>query len=186
MGLMPGKPLGFEKWIRSMLANLAVFPITAFIFVLARLFIDLFSTYKDATGQFVPPLVGQPNIVGFLGVLIAFGLLLMTPTILAQLQEGLKVLGNKYGGAAIGGLIAAGAAAPKALTGTMWKKGWQKAGTHQDAGILRQWAAGPKAAERDDMVGKDGHPGRVVNTIRKWRNKLNKYDNRGGGSSGHA
>lgn len=183
MGLLPGRPLGFEKWMRSMLANLAVFPLTAFIFVLGRLFIDLFSTYQDqaVTPQtFVPPLVGQPNIVGYLGVLIAFGLLLMTPTILAQLQEALKVPGNKYGGQAIGGLISAGAAAPKALTKGILKKGWQKETEYQDAGILRRWAIGNKVSS-DNQV---GQPGEARNKFTNWTRKMRNNwfgRNRGGG-----
>jgi hypothetical protein len=169
MGLLPGNPLGIEKWLRSMLANLAVFPLTAFIFVLARLFIDLFNTADDK--QFIPPLVGQPNIVGFMGVLIAFGLLLMTPTVLVQLQEALKVPGNKYGGAAIGGFIAAGAAGPKALTGTMWKHATRPAKLHEhDAGWLRQMAAG--GGQRQEY-------GAVRNWIQKQRGKLVKFNAKG-------
>jgi hypothetical protein len=170
MGLMPGqnKTLGFEKWLRSMVANLAVFPLTAFMFVLGRLFLDLFSAQTGPAGTlptqtgaaggtiFITPLIGQPNISGFLGVLIAFGLLLMTPTLLVQLQEALKVPGNKYGGAAIGGLIAAGAAAPKALYQNQWKRAWQHEDAYHNAGFMRSTALGKGVGEHKNTPGIKG------------------------------
>src|SRR5207245_1411367 len=104
---------------------------------------------------------------GLLGWIIAFGILLMTPSLLTQLQEALKVPGNKYGGAAISGAVAAGAAVPKAVTGAMWKKSIQRGNEHQDAGWLRRVAAG--GGERQEY-------GKVRNWIQRTRGKINKYD----------
>jgi hypothetical protein len=149
LGLLPGKPYGFEKWLRSMVANLAVFPLTAWLFVIARLFIDLFQDDKDT--QFIPPLVFQPHL-GIWGIMLAFGVLLMTPTILSMLQEALKVPGTKYG-SAIGAGIGAGAAMPKAATGAMWARATRRAkyGEH-DAGWLRQKFAGPGVTAADQAA----------------------------------
>jgi len=139
LGLLPGKPYGFEKWLRSMLANLAVFPLTAFMFVIGRLFIELFQgTTPD---QFIPPLVFQPNL-GVWGVMLAFGTLMMTPTLLTQLQEALKVPGSKHGAAIKEGL-GAGAAVPRAVTGAMWNRTMRRAKLHEyDAGWGRGIVAG--------------------------------------------
>lgn len=180
MGLLPGKPLGFEKWLRSMVANLAVFPVTAFVFVLARLFVELFNNKSAAAAAagdsaiaagtpdyFIAPLIGNPNILGLMGWLIAFGLLLMSPTMLAVLQESLKVTGTKHG-AAIGAGLAAGAAMPKAGFGAAWNHATRKFKPYEhEAGWLRKFAAG-KAVDPS----KTGFRGWMVNRTRKWRQQL--------------
>lgn len=182
MGLLPGKPLGFEKWLRSMVANLAVFPLTAFIFVLARLFVDLFR--GAGPDRFIPPLVGNPNIVGLMGWIIAFGLILMSPTLLAMLQESLKVTGTKYG-SAIGAGLAAGAAAPKAAFGSAWSHATRKAKLHEhDAGWLRQIAAGkPVGPNAPDF--RLTSPSTYRTGIQRLRNKLYKFDSSGSPRGGH-
>ncbi len=188
MGLLPGKPLGFEKWLRSMVANLAVFPVTAFVFVLARLFVELFnnkSTAAAAAGDsaiaagtpdyFIAPLIGNPNILGLMGWLIAFGLLLMSPSMLAILQESLKVTGTKHG-AAIGAGLAAGAAVPRAAFGAMWNHGTRNAKLHEhDAGWLRRVAAG-KGAETGDPNFSWGNRQSYVPAMKRLRYKLVKFN----------
>jgi hypothetical protein len=126
MGLLPGKPLGFEKWFRSLFVNLATFPAVALMIMLAKIFLDIYTgvgqtatpdqaNHIDPNTNFIPPLVGNPNMRNF-GVLVAFGILLMTPTILNMLRESLKVPGTKHG-SAIGAGLAAGAAVPGAIAG---------------------------------------------------------------------
>ncbi len=102
LGLLPSRPLGFQKWLRSFFANIAVFPITAFVLVGARLMIDLYK--NDLADKFVPPLVGTPVGANF-GVLMAFGALLITPSLQQILKDKLGVKGI-----ASPGLIAAGLA----------------------------------------------------------------------------
>lgn len=179
LGLLPGKPYGFEKWLRSMLANLAVFPLTAFLFVIGRLFIELFQgTTPD---QFIPPLVFQPNL-GVWGVMLAFGILLMTPTMLAQLQEALKVPGTKYG-SAIGAGIASGAQLPKAGFGALWVHATRRTRLHEhDAGWLRSIAAGggqSTAAFQNNKFAQKTGIAWLAKTVQKQRAKLYKFDSKG-------
>lgn len=107
-GLLPSKPMGFENWLRRLFVNIAVFPLTAFLIVGARLLMDVYDSDKSL---FVPPLVGNPNAVNF-GTLLAFGALLMAPHIQTILQEkmGVKGIGSP-------GLIAAGLAGGAAVVG---------------------------------------------------------------------
>lgn len=113
-GLLPGKPLGFDKWMRRMFVHLAVFPAVAVLLVVASIMMTIFK--NPTTGTFVPPLIGQPNMSGF-GSLLAFALILMAPTLLEVLKENLHAA-SKGGQIAAGGVargISGGAAAPKGL-----------------------------------------------------------------------
>jgi hypothetical protein len=108
-GLLPGRPLGFEKWMRAMFANLAVFPLTVSVFVAAAVFMELFQGGADTVNQFIPPLVGNPNMPAF-GSILAFGMLMTAPKFLDILKESMKAQGNKHAGGAILKGVAAGAA----------------------------------------------------------------------------
>ena len=113
-GLLPGKPLGFDKWLRRMFVHLAVFPAVACLLVVASVLMNIFN--NAGTGAFVPPLVGQSNMSGF-GSLLAFAVILMAPTLLEVLKENLHAT-SKGGQIAAGGFvrgISGGAAAPKGL-----------------------------------------------------------------------
>ena len=119
MGLIPGRPLGFENWMRNLFANMAVFPLTAFLFVAARVFLDAFnvqdSTRVNPNSSFIPPLVGNPNMEVF-GTLLAFGVVLMAPGLLDLLKEKMKAQGTKIGGlaaASMGAAVGAATAVPK-------------------------------------------------------------------------
>ncbi|HSA84469.1 MAG TPA: hypothetical protein VLF20_06330, partial [Patescibacteria group bacterium] len=119
MGLLPKKPLGFEKWIRVLFANLAVFPATAFLIVFARVLTDKFN--GNVNDIYVPPLVGDPES-GYLGGLIAFAILLATPSILDTLREKLGVPPSKAFQGAVQ-TFQAGRRAP----GALGKKAWEGA-----------------------------------------------------------
>ena len=108
-GLLPTKPMGFESWLRRFFVNIAVFPLTAFIFIAARLLLDLYKT--KSPDQFVPPLVGNPSSTDF-GALMAFGVILIAPTIQTILREkmGVKNIGTP-------GIVAAGIAGGAAVVG---------------------------------------------------------------------
>lgn len=123
LGLVPGRPLGFEKWFRLIFANLAAFPLVAFILVFARVVVE--SVQKDPTvpvnptAIFVPPLVGNPNANAF-GVLLALGAILIAPTIPGMIRERMKVGQGKFGTTIAAGLgIATGIAAAPATKA--WK-----------------------------------------------------------------
>jgi hypothetical protein len=108
-GLLPSKPMGFENWLRRLFVNIAVFPLTAFLIVAARLLMDLYNADKPL---FVPPLVGNPQTGLNFGAIMAFGALLITPHLQVILQEkmGVKGIGSP-------GLIGAGIAGGAAVLG---------------------------------------------------------------------
>ncbi len=109
-GLLPSKPMGFENWLRRFFVNIAVFPLTAFLLVGARVLMDVYDRAATAN-QFIPPLVGHNTALNF-GSLLAFGAILITPHIQTILQEkmGVKGIGSP-------GLVAAGMAAGSAVVG---------------------------------------------------------------------
>lgn len=116
-GLLPKRPLGFEKWIRVYFANLAIFPAVVFILVGARVLNELFAAAGD-TPRFVPPLIGEPS-TGSFGAIIEFGMVLMAPQLLSLIREKLSVPPTKQTGAAMqtfnAGRAAAGTPAKQAL-----------------------------------------------------------------------
>ena len=117
-GLLPKKPLGFEKWLRAYFANLAIFPATAFILVGARVFHEIFNT--TAQYRFVPPLIGNPATGNF-GMIVEFAMILIAPHLLGLIREKLGTPPVKQLGAAAAtfsaGRAAAGAPAKKAIAG---------------------------------------------------------------------
>jgi hypothetical protein len=131
-GLLPTKPLGFESWLRALFVNLATFPVTAFVIVAARLLMDIYNTDSRL---FVPPLVGNPNAVNF-GTILAFGALLVAPSLNLILKEkmGVKGIGSP-------GLVAAGIAGGAAAVGGP-VSGWMKHLNRRDS---RGQAAGALA-----------------------------------------
>jgi uncharacterized membrane protein YgcG len=113
-GLLPSKPMGFENWLRRLFVNVAIFPITAWLFVIARLLMDLYD--KDPANQFIPPLVGNPSTTNF-GAVLAFGVILIIPHMQVILQEkmGVKGIGSPglIGAAITQGRAVAGAPATR-------------------------------------------------------------------------
>ena len=119
-GLIPGRPLGFEKWLRIMFANLAAYPLCAFILVFGRVMMDAATPNPDPHSVFVPPLIGNPNVQSF-SVFIGFGAIMIAPTIPAMIKERMKAKGQgNYGKTVAAGLgFAAGVAT------TPGKKTWE-------------------------------------------------------------
>lgn len=134
-GILPQKPLGFEVWLRSLFANLAIFPATAFLFVGARILKDLYNDDKtqpvamgiqqaqqvlgasDPSGSvlaakdfFIPPLAGHPLAPDF-GALIAFGAILAAPSLQGLIRDKLKVPNAGSGKIMAAGLVAGAATA---------------------------------------------------------------------------
>lgn len=142
-GLLPGRPLGLEKWVRLEFAHLAPFPVVAGDLVFAKILIDSYpSTKFTPDSVFVPPLIGNPNMDGF-GILLAFGLILIAPGIPDIIKEKMKVPPGKLGGRVQGG-IAAGAAVTGGAAGAGWKRMTRRFDpeTGKEAGALRQLAYG--------------------------------------------
>lgn len=161
-GLLPNKPLGVGVWLRSLFANLALFPATAFLFVGARILKDLYDTplasaasvgvAQAAPEKFIPPLTGHPLASDF-GALLAFGALLTAPALQGILREKMKIPNVGSGKIVAAGLVA-GAAAPKAFGGAVWKRTTRKenAAYNQEEGILRSMLAGKQGTRRYKFV----------------------------------
>ena len=87
-GLVPGSKIGFSAWFRDLVANLAAFPATLILFLLARVIIDAFGpTQKDI---FVAPLIGNPSQLGQIASLIGLGIILITPEVVKIAKNVLK------------------------------------------------------------------------------------------------
>jgi hypothetical protein len=119
LGLIPGRPMGFEKWLRIEFANLAVFPVVAFLLVFARVIKDAIPNAAAQT-VFVPPLVGNQNLSTF-SDLMAFGAILLAPTIPDLIRSQLKAKSQNNLGAAVAGTALAGAAAFSAPGKRIWE-----------------------------------------------------------------
>jgi len=96
-GLFPGSPAGFGGWFREMLANLASFPVTIGMFLLGKVFIDVFS--HATTAPFVPPLIGNFANTNLFGSLIGLGIILMTPQVVNMMKDLIKSPQFKYSSA---------------------------------------------------------------------------------------
>jgi len=138
MGLLPGKPLGFEKWIRRVFANMAIFPATAILIILASYLMTAFNNTSSANGVFVPPLVGNPNLGNF-GSILAFGILLTAPGLLNILRQSLHAAGAQGSAASltISNAMATGAAPAKGLGQKAWQQAFGKNPYTQKVGFGR-------------------------------------------------
>lgn len=100
--LIPGSPISAIGWLRDLIANLAVFPATIAIFLLAKVFMDQFGTGDPAT-LFAPPMVGDRGSPEAIGAIIGLGMILMTPNLLTIIKTALKA--PKGGPSSLGALI---------------------------------------------------------------------------------
>jgi hypothetical protein len=111
-GILPGgEKIGFQAWIRDMVANLAVFPVTLAMLMLGKLFVDGFGPTQ--TTDFVPPLIGNPGSQNMIGSLLGVGIILITPEVLKMTKAAFKA--PKFDIAPIGKMLGVGAGT---LTGT--------------------------------------------------------------------
>lgn len=121
LGLIPGRPMGFEKWLRIIFANLAVFPLVAFLLVFARVITDLVPQGNNTPNSFfVPPLVGNPNLTTFAD-LMGFGAILLAPSVPDIIKERMKATGQAKYGATIAAGIGLGTAAATAPGRKVWE-----------------------------------------------------------------
>ena len=105
MGALPGRGGGLSTWIRGLLSNLAVFPTTIVMFILASIFIQ--STTPAGT-EWVPPLIGGTSMDG-VKALIGLGMILLTPQVAQMMNDAFKPAPFPYG-VAIGQAVGAGPA----------------------------------------------------------------------------
>lgn len=111
--IVPGSSISATGWLRDIVSNLAAFPVTIFMFLLGRVFIDAFGTADKAT-QFVPPLIGNRASTEAIGALIGLGIILMTPNVVNMLKAALKAPKVETG---LGAAVGVGVGGPGALVG---------------------------------------------------------------------
>lgn len=87
VGILPGASgLGFEKWIRHLMANISVFPVVVGMYLIANSLIHSFG----GANSFTPPLVGNPSQSDAIGALIALGFILSTPQAISTTRNAFK------------------------------------------------------------------------------------------------
>ena len=87
LGAIPGNQ-AFANWIKNLVANLIVFPLTAALLIIASLLSGYTSTQSEGTPLWSPPIVG---VTGYgTTALISLGILLSIPTIVNGLKESFK------------------------------------------------------------------------------------------------
>ncbi len=85
LAIVPKSKFTFTSWIKDMIANLAVFPMVIGIFVIAKIFIDAFSTGVGNGELFAPPLVGLGSLndgANTMQGIIGLGFIFMAPSLL--------------------------------------------------------------------------------------------------------
>lgn len=107
LGLIPGSSYGFGKWLRGVIAQLAVFPAAAVLLVMASVIASDPAVNTPGSGVFIPPLIGNPNIADNMGAIIAFGFIIVTPNLLDMLREALQAPASKNSGLVTAGIAAA-------------------------------------------------------------------------------
>lgn len=143
LGLMPNSSLGFSRWIRTIIANLTVFPAAVLMIIIARIVLDLYGRGPEgsvATGTFVTPLIGNPSLNAF-GPLLALGILLITPELLNTIRDALKTPPSKLGSVAAGGFMA-GYGPGTAPIRYPWNRLTAMGGNGISSGWLRRKAVG--------------------------------------------
>ncbi len=106
-GLFPGSQISFNTWVRDIVANLAAFPATIAIFLLAKVFMD---TIPSAKSSFAPPLIGNPGDYKSFAALIGLGIILVTPNIVHMIKAALKA--PKLDLSSVGQAVGIGASYP--------------------------------------------------------------------------
>ncbi len=117
-GIFPGENNGFMGWLKTMIANLAVFPATLFMMLLGETFALQFG--RSGGSPFVPPLIGAAH-PELLGPLIFLGMLFMIPSISELIQAAIKAPQGKSGAAIA---HSAGAGNPMAMLGQVGSIGY--------------------------------------------------------------
>ena len=141
-GLLPGRPMGFEKWMRQIFAHLIPFPLVAWMLTFAFVLSFEYSNKPDPNTMFIPPLVGNPSMNNF-GVLLAFGLILLTPGIPDIIKQKMKVPPGGMG-AIIHGNLAGGTKVGMKAGEKGWARSVRRANEEKgiNAGFLRQFGYG--------------------------------------------
>lgn len=87
LGLFPGASLSFGTWMREIISDLAVFPATIVLFLMARVFMDQFASAEAA---FAPPMIANFADPKAFSSLIGMGMVLLTPAMLDKIKDAIK------------------------------------------------------------------------------------------------
>jgi len=141
-GVLPGGRGGFGPWFRSLLSNLAAFPLVLFLFSIGRLIQQNFENPANA-GGFVPPFIGDrdPGDMSAFASLIGLGFILIMPEALNIAKQTLNAPDFKIAGAA-GRAIGTGTE----VVGSPFKATWK-----QLTEVRRDGSRGPLAAFATDL-----------------------------------
>jgi hypothetical protein len=97
-GAFPGSH-AFEGWIKNLIANIAVFPITAIMLLIGSIIVKYSS--QGTTKLWGPPMLNPSGSNGMLGI-IGLGVLFAIPSVVGSLKEAMKTkspVGMGIGGA---------------------------------------------------------------------------------------
>lgn len=142
MGILPGSTLGFGAWMRAIIVNLLAFPSVIALYLLARFFAVSNSPYSyeqainTQYNPFLPPLISNPSLLNNVGLLIAFGLVMLTPEMVQILRDKLNAKPNPYVAPAVQRGFSVGASASSAFTGAFIGRSFAVKG-----GVPIGWAA---------------------------------------------
>lgn len=151
LGVFPGSTVDFMRWIRFMVAHLAVFPATLGLFLMAKAFTVSFA--GDTGNAFFPPFIGNPGDPKSLNAFIGLAFLMLAPTLLDLIRDVLKSKPSPHT-AAIGKGLASGQAPVAAAGGFAWGKLTAPGTPHGvPSGWLRRKAFGEET-NRPGIIGK--------------------------------
>lgn len=164
-GLFPGSKLGFVPWLRHIAAHLAVYPVTIGIFLLALFLINSFAQNDnlckpdEQCGVFVPPLIGNPasvhvnedgsvtSDVNGIGALIAFGFIMLAPTVLEITRSALQAPTSPYT-KEIGAGFGRGFILPTAIGGAIGSQLWKRRSDGSAGGLIPDIFQRPSVQQR--------------------------------------
>ncbi len=163
-GLIPGSSLSFGNWIRSLVSNLAAFPIVLILFSLGKTLQDGFA--KTGSKAFVPPYIGDPGDMSAFASLIGMGIILLAPEAVNMAKAALKAPEFKYT-SAIGRSIGVGQGVIGGGLGAVKKSVWYTNPQTGEAGRVKGWV-GDKVSDRLDRIP----------SIKRLRDKLSTPEGR--------
>lgn len=147
-GLFPGSSLSFGNWIRSLVSNLAAFPLVLVLFSLGRTLQEGFA--NSGSNAFVPPYVGDPGNMSVFGSLIGMGMILLAPEAVNMTKAALKAPESKFT-SSIGRSLGVGQGVVGKGLGSTKNALWYTNPHTGESGRLKAFA-GEKASEYMDRL----------------------------------
>lgn len=101
---IPGSTGGFAAWMKSLISNLLVFPVTALLLVVGTI---LTSMGENSSTLWSPPFLGSGTDSGGLLGAITIGIMIAIPNVIKGLQESMKAkpMVNMAGGGGLSGTM---------------------------------------------------------------------------------